>query len=618
MSARASLWRRLWPWLAGAALATAMFAVLGFVTDLRYENSDDSLLVKAFMGFEGEPARFTLYTHTVLAWLLHALSTSVPGVAWFSLYQLALCWFSSAVIVKSCIQLGLSRRLPAWTGALAGLLYLSAFAAFASCRVTYTTTAALAGAAAVAQLMTVDWRGGGACYRGFALALALLVGCYSLRQIALLPPLAYGALTLLWRGWELKRRKSPLRPLLLCAIALTVVLGGLVAVREIEIDARGQRGFIRWHNARISLYDYTPFERDTAPALNSGAEIGENELALMREWYLMDGNITTQALETMRGAYVAADQPALARLSDAAAAIADFLRGNPRYAFACLLMALLWALCMLCARPLGAPYRAAACLALLGGVAFAGYLAWQGRVIFRSADSALFPCAATLAALALNGLGAVWRGAAGRAGAKGGVNAADTAVDSAAISATGIANETSLNVQNAASQPTRLSPIRRVLALSLCALCVATVGAHALLTLRALSGAQDSVSLQRESELERYALAHPDTLLARTPNLLRDTRLLPDVSAGVPQNIVIWGDWYCRSPSWNAQLGRFGFDAERFAATDWLADNLLFATVDDSPPEALAAYIAEGAGAPVRAEKADEYGTLRFFRFVRE
>lgn len=95
---------RLMPWIAGAATAPAMFAALWLASSFRYESSDDILLVKAFMGFEGEPTHFTLYTHTLLAWVLRALSRAAPGVAWFSLFQLAALRLSSAVIVKSMVR----------------------------------------------------------------------------------------------------------------------------------------------------------------------------------------------------------------------------------------------------------------------------------------------------------------------------------------------------------------------------------------------------------------------------------------------------------------------------------------------------------------------------------
>ena len=78
---------KLLPWVYGFVLATVLLAVLGSITYFRYENSDDILIVKAYMGFEGgSPAGFQLYQHTLLSLLMRQLTLLVPGVAWFSIF----------------------------------------------------------------------------------------------------------------------------------------------------------------------------------------------------------------------------------------------------------------------------------------------------------------------------------------------------------------------------------------------------------------------------------------------------------------------------------------------------------------------------------------------------
>ena len=75
--------KRIWLcWLLGATMTAALLVALYLISDFRFENSDDSLLLKAFMGFEGgAPANFTLVTHPLLAWALCALGTAMPGGA---------------------------------------------------------------------------------------------------------------------------------------------------------------------------------------------------------------------------------------------------------------------------------------------------------------------------------------------------------------------------------------------------------------------------------------------------------------------------------------------------------------------------------------------------------
>ena len=79
-------------------LATLFFVVLSRVTYFRYENSDDFLMVRTFLGFEGvQPVPPHLYLHPALVWVLNVLSAAVPGVAWFSVAQLGMLWISAAV-----------------------------------------------------------------------------------------------------------------------------------------------------------------------------------------------------------------------------------------------------------------------------------------------------------------------------------------------------------------------------------------------------------------------------------------------------------------------------------------------------------------------------------------
>ena len=140
-------------WALGAGLTLLLFAALFAVSNFRYENSDDALILKSLMGFEGGvPSDFSLYVHTLLMGALAALSRALPGTPWFSLLQLGLLGFSCTVLAKSLLQLSWKRR-GVLTGLLVAVLYLALFAAFACCRVNYTTTAALAGAASLLQGM---------------------------------------------------------------------------------------------------------------------------------------------------------------------------------------------------------------------------------------------------------------------------------------------------------------------------------------------------------------------------------------------------------------------------------------------------------------------------------
>ena len=539
------------PWLIGALAATVLFAGLVCVGSLRYENSDDMLFVKGFLGFEGgEPVSFTLYTHTFLAWALHFLSSAVPGTAWFSLFQLGLLWLSAAVIVKCAIRLG------RWKGFLGGCLYLGVFAAFACARLSYTTTAALSGAAAVMQLMEYD-----RAFTRFQRVSCLFWACamfllsYSLRQMVALPVLAYCLLALCLQGAKRLAAKTSIRPVITAAVVLCGLLLVFAGVREIEITARGQRDTLTWQKSRIELFDYTSFETDITPAMEAESGLSDLQTQMVQQWCFWDTDVDAEAFQTMTKAYANEEKAGVLTK------LAGFLRTNPRYvcAVALLLLALAWV-------ALGDESlrfkTLAAFLALAGGLIMLLYLCWRGRVLFRGLDTVFFPCAALMLALICT---------------------------------------------------TR--PRKKALAAVLAAAMVLLCGADGLFTLDQLRETPDWVSQQRESEFETYALRNPDFLVIRTPNLLRDTRLLPDVSSGLPVNTAIWGDWYCRMPGWHAQLTRYGFNSADFHFADWVDGPILFATADAAPPQLLLDTLSESAGRTVNAQLHGTEGTLSFFSF---
>ena len=224
--------KRVWTyWIIGALLTAAMFITLKYVTNFRFENSDDVVMVKAFMGFEGgQPANFSLYLHTLLTWALYAVSLCVPNVPWFSVFQVALLMFSCVVLAKSIFQLARDTRRPLITGALASVFSLAVFAAFLSCRINFTTTATLAGAAAVLQTMTVDFDtpDKSKLVRALLPALLLLVASYCLRALAALPSLLFVCAVLLWRllphAGETKRSSIPWRAVLKTTLVFAAVL----------------------------------------------------------------------------------------------------------------------------------------------------------------------------------------------------------------------------------------------------------------------------------------------------------------------------------------------------------------------------------------------------------
>ncbi len=581
--------KKLRPWLVGLLAATLFMALLNAFTPFHYTGSDDTPILRSFMGYEGGvPAHFHLYLHTAFAWLLHGLALLFPGIAWFSILQLFLLWLSSAVIVKSCVSCTQNHRFPWWAGALAGIVFLATYGIFITCRISYTTTCAWLGAAAVFQLLGVDYRQGtcGSILRGIVLSIVLLLCCYCLRQIGVLPPLAFWmlALLLLWvthcMPWHKKtdsqtqavKHVASAKPLLLGALICALSFGLFAGIRAIEIKILRQEDFLAWQKARIQLLDYTRFDENTSPETLEEVGWSPAEFKLVTLWYFMDENITTEAFDTLYAAQPEASLTVGQKLERIPALLKDFWRSNPGYVFSSILLLGLLLLCLLAQTPGGRPWRWLFALGgVLLGLVLLLYLSYQGRLPMRAGVSVIFPAAAFLLCLTFISL-----------------------------------------------EPSPTSPSwRRVPLAFLCAATVTLAGFAIAQNLRDVTPFYDpelEVRASIPADLDAYALENPDVLFVYDLSLVRDQRLFPDASAGIPGNTMFWGGYPSRSPSWMHQLSVYGFDGASFSGKDFLRDNILVAGTDGEPSGSLVTYVGEDADADVDWDFYDEYGYLYFYQ----
>lgn len=584
--------RRFTPWLWGLALASLLFILLACFASPQYIGSDDTPILRSFMGYEGgTPATYHLYLHTALAWLLHGLAMLFPGIAWFSIFQLFMLWFSCVVLVKSAVACASKAGLPRWVGAICGALFLLVYALYISCRITYTTTGALLGAAAVAQLFSVDYRRAtdGGIVRGMLLSILLLIGCYCIRQIGVLPPLTFWLLTIVTiylcefrhaaPGQQAAPKHRSLKPLLTGVAACTLLLGLLAGVRAIEIKALQLDDYLAWQRARIQLFDYTLFDSQTTPETLQSVGWSDPEFTLVSCWFFLDKNITRQAFETLYAALPQANLTPADRVAAMPALIETFFRANPAWMYGAFLPAALVLLCIVLhrLRKERRPWLWLSAVAgLLLGALLLAYLSYQGRLPLRAGITALLPTAAFLLCIAL----------------------------------------LSANVSVHAKAPAakkRLRSLLPALAVMLCLLCA---GLSIAQTVHILTSPIDPDLADRATgvlDLEEYALENPDKLIIYDLSLVSDTRLFPNTTQGIPGNTMFWGGYPARSPSWYRQLAAYGVDGHAFTAEDFLRDNVLIATTDGVPSDSLLAYIEYETGQPVDWYYTDEYGYVTFF-----
>ena len=575
-------------WLWGIAAATLLFALLFALAGFSYIGSDDQPILRSFMGYEGgSPAHYHLYLHTFLAWSLHGLALLAPGVAWFSVLQLFLLWFSCAVLVKSLAQSAKQRGLPAWAGALAGIALLAAFALYILCRVSYTTTGALLGSAAVAQLMSIDYQKGtnSQILRGMLLSVALLLSCYSLRQIGALPPLAFWTLAIFFlymlhfspRAQKDKAAPRSPKPLLLGVLVCALSFGLFAGVRAMEIKSLHLEDYLKWQTARIQLFDYTAFDENTDPATLEALGWSPEKFKLVSNWFFMDESITAEAFEALYAAQMEnVDTSVGTRAAAAVQTLKGFFAVNPAYLPACGLLLLLCAataLAFLFQKESSQWLALAPVAGGLLGVALLLYLSYQGRLPMRAAASAILPTAAFLFGL----------------------------------------------LPYAPRPPLRPRSKTAAVLAPLCAACLLLTAVTTAQTLPLLNPLVDpDDKLRQESipvDLDAFALDNPDMLIIYDLSMIGDLRMFPDTSQGIPGNLMFWGGYPARSPSWLYQLEQYGVDGNAMTAQDFLRENVLVASSDGQPWESLVGHVQQEAEGEADWDFYDEYGYIGFFQF---
>ena len=526
-------------WPLGLALATAMLLIAWFGCSMSYATNDDTLVLRQMMGFGvQELPDFNLYIHFLLLYPLRWLSLAFPGQPFFSWMQLFFLWLSAAVIAKSILQ-GFTRAgKPLWLGLVAAVLFLGVFVMRYMAQVSYTVTAALLGAAAVAQLMSIDTENAttGRWIASAMLSLVMAMLGYAMRQMTALPSMALCGVAFLVQGIRRAHAGQDWKkPLLSTMLIVAVVFGVLCGLREIEINTKEDvREYVDWQQQRIRMIDY--FDLNDIPAETREAYgITDAKLQLMIEWYLMDGDLNTEALRAIGDALEAhQDNSLTARLTHAVDTLKAFPKNEPLAAKSLPVLGALVVLCVIGLLLGGKRSRFAQLTGILLGVLFLAamllYLGSRGRLPMRGLLTVALPFAALMMGLLPLCLPANCR------------------------------------------LPGKI--IGCLLLAGTIALCTLYLIPMAdAIAKRPLSD-EEQAATDTFGALDDYAVCNEEYLLITDGSLSGDTRMFPTTEFGISTNIISWGGWETHSPVHNQLLERYGFDPDEWSLECFLDENV--------------------------------------------
>ena len=554
-------------WLWGAGITALLWGFLLCFSDIYFAANDDQFILRAMTGFQpGGTPDFHPFLLGFYVYPLRWLQRFFPGVAWYSLLELLLLALALTVILKSLLQCWLRAGRRLRTGLLLCAGYAALYGSNYLARVTFTVTGAMLGAAAVAQILSIDCQSASdrSLLRAMTLAILLLILCYGLRQLSLVPVLGYCGIAFLLRFCSFfgfgKQTKRSARPMLVAAGLALLILGGLFAGRALEIRLKQKQDALQWQQARSQVLDYINLKSLPSEALESVGWTDEQRI-LLDKWNTMDEAISTEALRSVRKNWYNSETT-----TTAGAAIEDLRWRSPWFVQTMVVLFGLGLFALFCAfrnrrenpwLPLALLMTGLLCFL------FFCYLALKGRLPYRAVTVALLPAAAMVFCLLgecpLPTARKGWRAALGIL----------------------------LAVSMAAPLPALLGAVRR---------------------------RRSPWDYNAHADMDAQALAHPELLLIYSTELVNDMRMFPDTSQGVPQNLTFWGGWSRGSDEYNAKLAAFGLDGEHFTAADWLRPALRFISLKEAPDEALLDYLRSELG-PVEWEAEKVSAGLYFFRF---
>ena len=551
-------------WLLAALMTAALMLFVLLYTDIRFDVNDDPTIQRSFLGYEtGEPAAFHIYIHGLLAWPLHWLGVLFPGKPWFACMQLALLALSCTVMAKSVMQCFVQYGKSLLAGAAVSAAFLIAFCMKYLIFITFTQTSAFLGAAAAAQLLSIDPKGKARrVITGTAGSLALVCLSYALRQESLLPVTAFCAIafaSLLAAGGA-----RLVRPMAVSLAVIVLAFAGMLGWRALELHAHGAQAYAAYDESRREVMDYIGIQNVDEEAFEK-AGWDDATVSMAAEWCFLDPDITEESFRILAEHTRSRDPRTLTEKLEEAWKLELKTLRQSRLDMRCYGVMLSAALCCMALAALKRDLRL-----FLSLPAFAGLsavlifcLAWMGRIPVRALVVASLPGAAACLCLLPGCL-----------------------------------------------------PQKRALAALCCAALVAACGWSFRKTIPFLPVGEEAHQPTVLSELEAYALSEPESLFLFDNSIGNDDRnAFPSYSDGVPSNVCSWGGWEMKSPDNLRQFERFGIDLMHFSPQDLQNGRVYLASAQAEPPAVLLSWLRSRTGADVHYEKHAEFGAVTIFRF---
>ena len=307
---RASLGKRWLRILAAACLASIPMVIVFLTYPVAYRGGDDYTIAATLDGsFTGSPQFIHRYVGVLWSYSVGMLYKLFPSVPWHAVCMHVVVWLSATAVVWAFITLSLRKQkslaLPAFSYIAVSLSLLTV----ASGQLDFTRTASCAAVAAIAVMMTADFKNRKKTAITLCISALYLMISAALRYSATKPLLILFVCLAVGRALfaffsDRKGNRSGAVTALVATLCIASLIYASNRVSEnIKYKAEGASDLAL--ASQISKYNDYPHKRySESKELYDSIGWSESYYSLVAKWCFLDGKVNAGAMDTINGANI--------------------------------------------------------------------------------------------------------------------------------------------------------------------------------------------------------------------------------------------------------------------------------------------------------------------------
>lgn len=538
-------------WLLAAMLACCCMGASLLLVRTTFLNNDDANIMYALAGYRtGTPYPTHRFIHVLLGLSIRSLYTALPGVPWWSVYQLFML-FVSLTVLGACMQKSaFYAGLPLWTPlALTALLYAT-MVCYTVSWIAFTLTAGMLGTAACALLLALDWTHDGRAARvETALgALLLLLLCFFTRNSSGCSMLCFVGAAGFYQ-W-LKAPKGKRVTVVATALAFAAAVGIVVSVNNWGIKRYNPPEYPAFEAARGHFIDYPHAAYEEDPAFFAQLGWDKTIYDLADNLCYLDPAVNADTMEAVAQHPADAEAGGLQRVAGAFAFGERYFRGSGVSQYMLVIPVLLTlalaGLFWLCRRIGSGKAEAGVGLAVaLGAFLLCFYLCYTGRFPVRTFMLIAIPTATVQTMLLIH----MW-------------------------------GETRKNQENCEECGITKPKIGHIIPIMGALLALAAIAWSVGMTAQTLLGYDKNGLVRQNAAAEAYAMAHPQNVYLTDVTSIENIGAFTVYPVKKPVNLVDWGGTGMHSGWKDSQLAQNGLVP--FTGAMFQKENVYFMTAAQS------------------------------------